>query len=100
MWFNKTPAKIFMGDTGSLILGLIIGVQTVYFISLNSTSSWPVSSAPIIAFGLLIVPLFDTLRVFVFRALKGKSPLNPDKNHIHHRLLELNFSHLKASLTI
>tara|TARA_B100001094_G_C18107995_1_gene759487 strand:- start:211 stop:1311 length:1101 start_codon:yes stop_codon:yes gene_type:complete len=100
MWFNKTPAKIFMGDTGSLILGLIIGVQTVCFISLNSSSSWPINSAPIVAFGLLIVPLFDTLRVFIFRALKGKSPLNPDKNHIHHRLLELNFSHLKASVTI
>lgn len=104
MWFNKTPAKIFMGDTGSLILGLIIGVQTIYFISLNSSlnpeSVWYIDSAPIVAFGLLIVPLFDTLRVFVFRALKGKSPLNPDKNHIHHRLLELKFSHLKASLTI
>jgi UDP-N-acetylmuramyl pentapeptide phosphotransferase/UDP-N-acetylglucosamine-1-phosphate transferase len=100
MWFNKTPAKIFMGDTGSLILGLIIGVQTIYFISLNSQSMWPINSAPIVAFGLLIVPLFDTLRVFIFRALKGKSPLNPDKNHIHHRLLELKFSHLKASLTI
>lgn len=100
MWFNKTPAKIFMGDTGSLILGLIIGVQTIYFISLSSSSSWQINSAPIMAFGVLIVPLFDTLRVFIFRALKGKSPLHPDKNHIHHRLLELNFSHLNASLVI
>lgn len=100
MWFNKTPAKIFMGDTGSLILGLIIGVQTVYFIKLNPGSNWELNSVPIIAFGILIVPLFDTLRVFIFRALKGKSPLNPDKNHIHHRLLELGFSHMKASLTI
>lgn len=100
MWFNKTPAKIFMGDTGSLILGLIIGVQTVYFISRSPESTWSLNSVPIIAFGILIVPLFDTLRVFIFRALKGKSPLNPDKNHIHHRLLELGFSHMKASLVI
>ena len=100
MWFNKTPAKIFMGDTGSLILGLIIGVQTVYFIKLSPDSSWSINYVPIVAFGVLIVPLFDTLRVFVFRTLKGKSPLNPDKNHIHHRLLQLEFSHLSASLTI
>lgn len=100
LWFNKTPAKIFMGDTGSLILGLIIGVQTIYFIQLNPNSVWSLNSVPILAFGILIVPLFDTLRVFIFRALKGKSPLNPDKNHIHHRLLELGFSHMKASVTI
>jgi UDP-N-acetylmuramyl pentapeptide phosphotransferase/UDP-N-acetylglucosamine-1-phosphate transferase len=100
MWFNKTPAKIFMGDTGSLILGLIIGVQTIYFIRLSPESNWSLNSAPIIAFGVLIVPLFDTLRVFTSRALKGKSPLNPDKNHIHHKLLELGFSHMKASTAI
>ncbi len=100
MWFNKTPAKIFMGDTGSLILGLIIGVQTIYFIRLSPESNWSLNSAPIVAFGVLIVPLFDTLRVFVSRALKGKSPLNPDKNHIHHKLLELGFSHMKASCVI
>jgi UDP-N-acetylmuramyl pentapeptide phosphotransferase/UDP-N-acetylglucosamine-1-phosphate transferase len=100
MWFNKTPAKIFMGDTGSLILGLIIGVQAICFIRLSPDSNWSLNSAPIIAFGVLIVPLFDTLRVFVSRSLKGKSPLNPDKNHIHHRLLELGFSHMKASCLI
>ena len=100
MWFNKTPAKIFMGDTGSLIIGLIIGVQTIYFIKLSPASNWSLNSAPIIAFGVLIVPLFDTLRVFISRALKGKSPLNPDKNHIHHKLLELGFSHMKASTFI
>lgn len=100
MWFNKTPAKIFMGDTGSLIIGLIIGVQTIYFIQLNPNSSWQLNSLPVLAFGVLIVPLFDTLRVFIFRALKGKSPLNPDKNHIHHRLLELGFTHMKASMLI
>ena len=100
MWFNKTPAKIFMGDTGSLILGLIIGVQTVYFIRLNPESNWSINSVPIVAFGILIVPLFDTLRVFISRALKGKSPLNPDKNHIHHRLLEIGLTHMKASVVI
>lgn len=100
MWFNKTPAKIFMGDTGSLILGIIIGVQAVYFIRLNPESNWSINSVPIVAFGILIVPLFDTLRVFVSRVLRGKSPLNPDKNHIHHRLLEIGLTHMKASMVI
>ncbi|MDC1188372.1 undecaprenyl/decaprenyl-phosphate alpha-N-acetylglucosaminyl 1-phosphate transferase [Flavobacteriales bacterium] len=100
LWFNKTPAKIFMGDTGSLIIGLIIGVQTIFFIQLSPNSTWGINSVPIVAFGILIVPLFDTLRVFIFRALNGKSPLNPDKNHIHHKLLELGFSHMKSSILI
>lgn len=98
LWFNKTPAKIFMGDTGSLILGLINGVLSVYFIEVNSTaSSFSFTAVPIVAFGIMIVPLFDTLRVFIWRMLRGKSPLNPDRNHIHHRLLELGNSHLKSS---
>lgn len=100
LWFNKTPARIFMGDTGSLIIGLIIGVQAVFFIKLNSQSNWSLNSAPIVAFGILIVPLFDTLRVFIHRTLNGKSPLNPDRNHIHHRLLDIGFSHMKTSLII
>ena len=101
MWFNKTPAKIFMGDTGSLILGLIIGYLSIYFIQLNPIASeQALNSAPILMFGILIVPLFDTLRVFVRRVLKGKSPFSPDSNHIHHRLLELGWSHMKASLVI
>ena len=98
MWFNKTPAKIFMGDTGSLSLGLINGVLGIYFIEENATASaLSFNSVPIVAFGVMIVPLFDTLRVFIWRMLRGKSPLNPDRNHIHHRLLELGFSHMKSS---
>ena len=98
MWFNKTPAKIFMGDTGSLILGLINGVLAIYFIETNKLATvLSFESVPLVVFGIMIVPLFDTLRVFIWRMLRGKSPLNPDRNHIHHRLLELGFSHLKSS---
>jgi UDP-GlcNAc:undecaprenyl-phosphate/decaprenyl-phosphate GlcNAc-1-phosphate transferase len=98
MWFNKTPAKIFMGDTGSLIIGLINGVLCIYFININGTNA-PLTfeASPILAFGILIVPLFDTLRVFLWRMLRGKSPFSPDRNHIHHRLLELGHSHMKSS---
>ncbi|MFT6745759.1 MAG: UDP-GlcNAc:undecaprenyl-phosphate GlcNAc-1-phosphate transferase [Glaciecola sp.] len=101
MWFNRTPAKIFMGDTGSLIIGLINGVLCIYFININGTAA-PLTfeASPIVAFGILIIPLFDTLRVFLWRMLRGKSPFSPDRNHIHHRLLELGHSHMKSSAII
>lgn len=101
LWFNKTPAQIFMGDTGSLIVGLITSLICIKFIELNSSANHlSVNSVPLIAFSVLIVPLFDTLRVFTWRILKGNSPLHPDRNHIHHRLLEIGFSHMKSSLII
>jgi UDP-GlcNAc:undecaprenyl-phosphate GlcNAc-1-phosphate transferase len=98
LYYNLTPAKIFMGDTGSLISGLIIGVLTIKFIDINPDATrLQFNSVPIVAFGILIVPLFDTLRVFTLRVLAGKSPLHPDQNHIHHRLLALGLSHLQST---
>ena len=98
LWFNRTPAKIFMGDTGSLMLGLINGVLSILFIEKNAIAeAFSFEAVPIVAFGIMIVPLFDTLRVFIWRMLRGKSPLNPDRNHIHHRLLQIGFTHMKSS---
>jgi UDP-GlcNAc:undecaprenyl-phosphate GlcNAc-1-phosphate transferase len=94
--------KIFMGDTGSMISGLIVAVIIVKF--LESEKNVPVKfllfSSPAIAFGLLIVPLFDTLRIIILRLLKGDSPFKADKNHVHHCFLRLGFSHLKTTLLI
>jgi UDP-GlcNAc:undecaprenyl-phosphate GlcNAc-1-phosphate transferase len=50
-----------------------------------------------VAFGMLILPLFDTLRVFVIRVLKGKSPFQPDRNHIHHMLIDIGLTHMQAT---
>ena len=101
LYYNLTPAKIFMGDTGSLLCGLIIGVLTIKFIDLSPVADrLKFNSVPIVAFGILIVPLFDTLRVFTLRVLAGKSPLNHDQNHIHHRLLALGLSHLQSTTII
>jgi UDP-GlcNAc:undecaprenyl-phosphate GlcNAc-1-phosphate transferase len=98
LYYNLTPAKIFMGDTGSLISGLIIGILTIKFIDANPVASRiRFNSVPVVAFGILIVPLFDTLRVFTLRVLSGKSPLHPDQNHVHHRLLALGLSHLQST---
>jgi len=105
LWHNKSPAKIFMGDTGSLLIGFLISVLCIQFVELNKLdlvkNPHPfVNSAPSLVCGLLIIPLFDTLRVFTLRILKGKSPFNADRNHIHHRLLDFNLTHIQSSMIL
>ncbi|MFW5982966.1 MAG: MraY family glycosyltransferase [bacterium] len=93
--------KIFMGDTGSLILGFSLSYLIIQFNELNAIpQEYNIASAPAVSIGILVVPLFDTLRVFFIRAFKGKSPFSPDKRHVHHRLLFLNKSHLKTTIII
>lgn len=100
--YNYTPAQIFMGDTGSLVVGLISATLAIKFmeINLNLVSPYAVKSIPGITIGILIIPLYDTLRVFTTRILKGKSPFYPDKTHIHHLLLDLGFSHLQGTAVL
>jgi len=101
LYFNWEPAKIFMGDTGSMFIGFIIAAVVVKFIDMNNTlpieNPMKYGSNISIAIGLLSIPLFDTIRVFVLRAVKGKSPMAPDRNHIHHRLLEMGFTHKRST---
>lgn len=103
LYYNITPAKIFMGDTGSLLLGLVASILAISFIEHHNIiyetphASYAVKAPPAIAVGILILPLFDTLRVFVSRMLKGRSPFSPDRNHIHHLLLDLKLSHMQAT---
>jgi UDP-N-acetylmuramyl pentapeptide phosphotransferase/UDP-N-acetylglucosamine-1-phosphate transferase len=101
--FNITPAKIFMGDTGSLLIGLISVVMAIKFIELNKftgTNTPDIFSAPAVAVAILIGPIFDTLRVFILRILTGVSPFTADRNHIHHRMLRLGFNHLQTTLIL
>lgn len=99
--YNFSPAKIFMGDTGSLIIGLINSILVIKFINVASapSSSIPLVSAPALGFAILIVPLFDTLRVVSVRILHRRSPFCPDRNHIHHFLLDLGLSHKSIAIT-
>lgn len=92
-------AEIFMGDTGSLLIGLTASILAITFIQENVVyvNEMSVESVPAVAIGVLIIPLFDTLRVFTLRVLKGRSPFSPDRTHIHHLLLELGLTHLKAT---
>ncbi len=100
--YNYTPAQIFMGDTGSLVVGLISATLAIKFmeINLNLASPYAVKSIPGVTIGILIIPLYDTLRVFTTRIIKGKSPFYPDKTHIHHLLLDLGFSHLQGTAVL
>lgn len=93
--YNFSPAKIFMGDTGSLIIGLLNSIFVIKFISIASDPSikYPLQATPALGFAILIVPLFDTLRVFSLRILSRRSPFSADRNHVHHFLLDIGLSH-------
>jgi len=94
--------KIFMGDTGSLIIGLLLSVMVIHFNELNIDKSkvYAIYPAPAVSFGVLIIPLFDTLRVFFIRLFTGKSLHEADKNHLHHQLLEIGLSHIQVTMII
>ncbi|MES2267291.1 MAG: MraY family glycosyltransferase [Bacteroidota bacterium] len=102
--FNLTPARIFMGDSGSLLIGLISAIMAVKFIELNkftsSVNAPSVMSAPALTFAILIGPIFDTLRVFTLRVVQGKSPFLADRNHIHHRILRLGYTHMQTTFIL
>lgn len=98
--YNHSPAKIFMGDTGSLLIGLINSILVIKFINIASSPAahFPLEAAPAIGFAVLSVPLFDTLRVFALRIFNKRSPFSPDRNHVHHFLLQFGFSHRKITV--
>ncbi|MDO6809176.1 MraY family glycosyltransferase [Zobellia galactanivorans] len=104
--FNlSSDKKIFMGDTGSLIVGLIISILTLKFLALKPTAytelPFLLENAPLIAISILIVPLFDTARVFTIRIANKKGPFSPDRNHTHHVLIDYwGLTHKQASFII
>ncbi len=101
--YNFFPANIFMGDSGSLTVGLILCVLSIRLIEYDPVlipSSLIHISRPIFAMTVLSYPLLDTLRIFLVRMAKGTSPFTADKNHIHHRLLKLGLNHAQAVVVI
>lgn len=98
--YNFHPARIFMGDTGSLMIGLVNSILVIKFIETGSSYSvYPVTASPAIGFGILLLPLMDTLRVFSIRIMNGRSPFKPDRNHIHHVLLNYGLNHRSVTFT-
>ena len=101
LYFNFNPAKIFMGDTGSLVLGFVIAVLCIRLMQVNGVSLNPVlPHAAVFVLGIVLIPVFDTLRVFALRIWKGKSPFEADKTHIHHLLTNDGFTHSFAAKVI
>lgn len=96
-------SRMFIGDGGTLMLGMFLTVCTFY--ALSSTQpcdKLDEKGLSLIAYALAVlsIPLFDTLRVFTMRILRGKSPFKPDKTHLHHLFIDMGFSHLGAALSI
>ncbi len=102
-FFSKTY-KIFMGDIGSLLVGFILSIFAIKFNELNHfpaiNNAYFIKAAPAVSIGILIIPIFDTVRVMLIRMARGSSPFKPDKRHVHHYLLELTGSHRKATLIL
>ena len=102
--FNWEPSEIFMGDTGAMVIGMLLAVMAIQFMNVNQglpdghviKFSSSISSA--VAF--LIIPLSDTLRIIILRLSKGQSPFRPDKSHIHHAIMRLGVTHSKTALIL
>lgn len=100
--YAKGDKKIFMGDTGSLVIGFILSTYAIRFneFSIQPINFGTLNSAPVVSIAILAIPIFDTIRVFLFRILRGKSPFKPDKTHIHHELLANGYTHHQATTVI
>ncbi|MFM7838211.1 MAG: MraY family glycosyltransferase, partial [Chitinophagaceae bacterium] len=100
--FNFQPAKVFMGDTGSMLIGLVNAVLVIKFLNVSSVSHpfFPIDAAPALGFATLMLPLLDTLRVFGIRIIHRRSPFSPDRNHIHHLMLDKGLSHRAIALVL
>ena len=93
--------KIFMGDTGSLLLGFVIAFLGLKFYDLNINGEfYRIDAAPAVFLGIVFIPAFDTVRVFCVRMAAGLSPFYPDRRHIHHKLLRIGLTHLQGTLVI
>ncbi len=104
--YNWQKAKIFMGDTGSLFIGTLITIFIILAMKYNAEVSAEDSvfgvkmKAHIAPFlGYFYLPFADTLRVFISRIRRGKSPFAADKTHIHHFFIRLGYSHQRCTLT-
>ena len=102
LFFNFNPSKkVFLGDTGALLLGSVIAFFIFYILdSENYIITDDLISRPLLAILLIIYPLADTLRASLIRMYKGRSPFLADRVHLHHRLIDKGLSHYGASTLI
>jgi UDP-GlcNAc:undecaprenyl-phosphate/decaprenyl-phosphate GlcNAc-1-phosphate transferase len=102
--FNFSPAKIFMGDSGSLSIGLVMAVLAIKFVEfVPDEQTMPLVKelfSPVIALAFMAYALADTLRIFIWRAIRGVSPFSADRNHMHHLMIDSGMNHAKTVLWI
>ena len=98
--------KIFMGDTGSMLLGFLLTFTSICFMDIfivkkvQGAVFYHLNTAPVMAIAIMILPIVDTLNVIIIRLAEKRSPFDADKNHIHHKLLKLGITHKRATLYI
>lgn len=103
--FNWEPSKIFMGDTGSITIGIILSSTMIAAIRFGGCLeqnaelyNCPIKSVIGVVFSLFFIPLADTLRVFAYRVSRRRSPMYPDKSHIHHYFIRTGATHKTTAL--
>lgn len=104
LYYNWSPSKIFMGDTGALLIGFLLSCLIIIFLNENAAlkmTHYAKLENPItFAISIVMLPLVDTLRVFIIRIKNGVSPFFPDNNHLHHMLLNKGYSHSKTVMIL
>lgn len=102
--FNWEPSKVFMGDTGAMVVGMMLAITTIHFIDYNynlpATHSYRFTPSIATAICFMIIPLADTMRIVVIRLARKRSPFSADKSHIHHSIMRLGFSHSATTLIL
>jgi UDP-GlcNAc:undecaprenyl-phosphate GlcNAc-1-phosphate transferase len=102
--FNWEPSEVFMGDTGALIIGLMLSMLAIHFININY--ALPVGNpyyfrpSVTTAACFIIIPLIDTCRIIILRISKRQSPFTPDKSHVHHAIMRLGLSHQQTTIIL
>ncbi|MEX1241540.1 MAG: MraY family glycosyltransferase [Cyclobacteriaceae bacterium] len=102
--FNWEPSEVFMGDTGALVIGMLLAILAIHFINVNyalpADNQYKFLSSIGTAAAIIIIPLVDTSRIIMLRLFKGKSPFKPDKSHVHHAIMRLGKTHSQTTLIL
>ncbi|MEO8473354.1 MAG: MraY family glycosyltransferase, partial [Chryseolinea sp.] len=102
--FNWEPSEVFMGDTGALVIGMMLAILVIHFININyslpSMTPYKFNGSVGTAACIIIIPLVDTLRIVILRLSKGQSPFVPDKSHVHHAIMRLGMTHGQTTLIL
>jgi UDP-GlcNAc:undecaprenyl-phosphate/decaprenyl-phosphate GlcNAc-1-phosphate transferase len=102
--FNWEPSEVFMGDTGALVIGMLLSIMIIHFIDLNYNlpvnTQYKFTGSVGTAACFIIIPLVDTSRIIILRLLKGQSPFKPDKSHIHHAIMRMGMTHSQTTIIL